>query len=233
MTEKITEFQGLHKEGMVFLEALSMQNDPIFFNANKEIYLDHIKKQLVELNAALEPCINRIDMDLDTRAKRTICRIRKDARYAKENPYRTNMWMSFKPADKSNSNYFTYFFYYDTSYYEIGVGFYGTQKTLMDEFRGRIDANPSLFTKVIDSIDFDNYELEGEDYKRPLQKISLSNAISKWYNKKGFYVYKKKKINETVFTKDLVNEIEEAFFDLMPLYDFVVGKKIRFDKQNI
>lgn len=218
---------------MVFLDALSMQNDPIFFNANKDEYLEHIKKPLVELNAALESCVNRIDLDLDTRAKRTICRIRKDARYAKENPYRTNMWMSFKPADRSNTDYFTYFFYYDTDYYETGIGFYGAHKAMMDQFRGRIDANPSLFKGVLDTIDFEKYLLEGEDYKRPLGKISMDNPTYEWYNKKGFYVYNKKKINNTVFTEHLVDEIEEVFFDLVPLYDFVMGKKVRFDKETI
>ena len=218
---------------MVFLDALSMQNDPIFFNANKDTYLEHIKKPLVQLNEALEPCIKRIDMDLDTRAKRTICRIRKDARYAKENPYRTNMWMSFKPADRSNTDYFTYFFYYDTSYYEMGIGFYGAHKIMMDEFRKRIDANPSLFMKVIESIDFEKYKLEGEEYKRPIKKFSLSNPIAKWYNRKGFYVYQNREINETVFSENLVDEIEEVFFDLVPLYDFVLGREVRFDSVKI
>ena len=233
MEKKECKFSGLHKEGMVFLEALSMQNDPLFFNANKEIYLEHIKKPLVSLNAALESCINMIDLDLDTRAKRTICRIRKDARYAKENPYRTNMWMSYKPSDRSNSDYFTYFFYYDMSYYETGIGFYGAHKVMMDEFRKRIDANPSLFLKVIETIDFNKYNIEGEDYKRPIKKIGLSNPISKWYNKKGFYVYNKKEIDDTVFSEHLIDEIEETFFDLVPLYDFVLGKKVRFSRQKI
>ena len=107
MVKETEKFTGLHKEGMVFLDALAMQNDPLFFNANKEIYTEHIKKPMEQINDALEPTIKMIDVDLDTRAKRTICRIRKDARYAKENPYRTNMWMSYKPADRSNTDYFT------------------------------------------------------------------------------------------------------------------------------
>lgn len=230
MAEKVEIFTGLHREGMVFLDALSMQNDPIFFNANKEVYQEHIKKPLVELNTALETCINTIDLDLDTRAKRTICRIRKDARYAKEIPYRTNMWMSFKPADRSNTDYFTYFFYYDTTHYEVGIGFYGTHRKMMEQFRNRIDANSNLFLKVLGSIDFDKYTLAGEDYIRKIKKISLSNPISEWYNKKGFYIYEKKKIDGVVFSGELVAKIVEAFYDLVPIYDFVVGKDVRFDK---
>lgn len=233
MNKKTEEFTGLHKEGMVFLDALTMQNDPLFFNANKEIYLEHIKKPLVELNGALEPCVKTIDMDLDTRAKRTICRIRKDARYAKDRPYRTNMWMSFKPEDRSNTDYFTYYFYYDTSYYESGIGFYGAHKPMMDSFRGRIDTNPTLFRKVLDAIDMDKYKLEGEDYKRPVSKISLEKPIEEWYNKKGFYVYNKKEIDKTLFSKHLVDEVTQAFLDLVPLYDFVLGKEVRFDRLTI
>jgi len=233
MVKETEKFTGLHKEGMVFLDALAMQNDPLFFNANKEIYTEHIKKPMEQINDALEPTIKMIDVDLDTRAKRTICRIRKDARYAKENPYRTNMWMSYKPADRSNTDYFTYFFYYDTSFYETGIGFYGAHKEMMDVFRKRIDANPSLFLKVIESIDFNKYKLEGESYKKPLKKIDLDNPISQWYNRKGFYVYERNKINETAFSEHLIDEIERVFFDLVPLYDFVMGKKVRFEKLKI
>ncbi len=232
--EKASEkFTGLHKEGMVFLEALEMQNDPLFFNANKQVYTEHIKKPMENLNAALEPCVSMIDIELDTRAKRTICRIRKDARYAKENPYRTNMWMSYKPVDRTNTDYFTYFFYYDTSFYETGIGFYGAHKEMMDEFRRRIDANPSLFMKVIETIDFTQYKLEGESYKRPIKKIDLSNPISQWYNRKGFYVYQRKPISGIVFSERLVEEIEQVFFDLVPLYDFVLGRKVRFEKLKL
>ena len=233
MAATTDKFTGLHREGLVFLDALSMQNDPIFFNANKEVYLEHIKKPLEELNAALEPCVKQIDFDLDTRSKRTICRIRKDARYAKDKPYRTNMWMSFKPVDRSNTDYFTYFFYYDTTYIETGIGFYGTHKVMMDEFRGRVDANPSLFLKVLDSIDVKKYSLEGEDYKREIKKFDLSNPIAEWYNKKGFYIYEKKEIDESVFSSQLAEYIQQVFFDLVPVYDFVMGREVRFEKLKI
>ncbi|MBN2879807.1 MAG: DUF2461 domain-containing protein [Clostridia bacterium] len=233
MTKNIEKFAGLHKEGMIFLDALAAQNDPIFFNANKEVYTKHIKEPLEKLNSALEPCVKAIDPELDTRAKRTLCRIRKDARYAKDNPYRTHMWMSYKPADRSNTDYFTYFFYYDTAYYEIGIGFYGYHKELMEEFRHRIDANPALFKSVLEAIKMDKYKLEGEQYKRPIKKFDLSNPIAEWYNRKGFYVYLRKPLDSKVYSEELVNEIEEAFFDLVPLYDFVLGRKVRFEKQKI
>ena len=230
MAQETGRFSGLHKEGMVFLDALAMQNDPVFFNSNKDIYTEHIKKPMEQLNDALEPAMKMIDANLDTRAKRTICRIRKDARYAKENPYRTNMWMSYKPADRSNTDYFTYFFYYDTSFYETGIGFYGAPKEMMGIFSERIDANPSLFSKVIETIDFKKYRLDGESYKKPLKKIDSDNPVSQWYNRKGFYVFERKEINDAVFSEKLVDEIEQVFFDLVPLYDFVMGRKVRFEK---
>lgn len=227
--EQKNTFSGLHKEGMVFLDALSMQNDPIFFNANKQVFLDHIKAPLEQLCISLAPCIECIDMELDTRSKRTICRIRKDARYSKEIPYRTDMWMSYKPADRSNSDYFTYFFYYDTTHYEVGIGFYGIHRILMQQFRDRIDANPSLFAKVLESIDRKKYDLHGEDYVRRIKKIDLSNPIAQWYNKKSFYVCRRERLDNIAFSPQLIPTIEEVFFDLVPLYDFVMGKKVRFD----
>ncbi len=139
------DFRGLHREGIVFLDALNHHNDPIFFNANKEQFIIHIKEPLQQLNTLLTPLINKVDESLDTRSQRVICRIRKDARYAKGVPYRDNMWLSYKPADKGNMDYFTYYFYFDVHHYGAGIGYYGARAQHMQDFRDRIDKDIETF----------------------------------------------------------------------------------------
>lgn len=224
---QIQEFTGIHKEGIGFLEALKFHNEPTFFNANKEIYTLHLREPLVLLVNALSNCINEIDPRLDTRPKRTICRIRRDARFAKGEPYRTNMWFSYKPIDKNNYNYFTYYFYFDTKSYGMGIGFYGMPRPLMQAFRDRIEANPTLFEKVINT-NVKKYNLGGEDYKRPVKKIVLPDDIGKWYNKKRFYIDCDYPLDDVFFSSKLVDKITKVYKDLIPLYDFVIGQDVRF-----
>ena len=77
------------------------------------------------------------------------------------------------------------------------------------------------------------YKLEGEEYKRELKKFDLSDPIGQWYNKKGFYIYEKKKIDDIVFSRDLAEYVKQVFFDLVPIYDFVVGKEVRLKRIKI
>lgn len=231
MQNQLTQFQGMHREGIGFLKGLEFQNDPMFFNANKAAFEQHVKHPLVDLCKALEPSIQRIDDTLDTRPGRTICRIRRDARYAKGVPYRTNMWISYKPVDRSNTDYFTYYFYFDTSSYGMGVGFYGTsQRVRMQAFRDRIEANPELFRRVVEESAVKLYPLTGEDYVRPPKKVDLPPYIQPWYIKKGFWVGDNRPLDDRLFTPQLLDDIVKVYFDLVPLYDFVLGRQVRFNK---
>ena len=214
---------------MEFLMNLSFNNDVEFFNAHKEAYLEHVKAPLVRLCADLAPTVNAIDPHLDSRHNRTICRIRRDARYCKGVPYRTNMWLSYKPADRGNSDYFTYFFYYEGDRYGAGIGFHGMQKKKMDAFRARIDREQDAFAAIIHRPCMDDYLLDGEDYKRP-KRSDLPADIAKWYNKKRLSVYREFPMSARAFTPELTDDITRIFLDLVPIYDFVLGNEVRLER---
>lgn len=220
-------FEGLHGEGMEFLMNLSFNNDVYYFNEHRSIYEEHVKAPMVRLCEALEPTVLSIDPQLDTRANRTICRIRKDARYHKGDPYRTNMWLSYKPADRGNSDYFTYFFYYEADCYGAGIGFHGIQKPKMDAFRARIDREMETFQRIINRPEMKTYYLSGEDYKRP-KRDDLPEDVALWYNKKRISVFREFLMNDRAFSPQLADDVIQVFMDLIPLYDFVMGRDVRF-----
>lgn len=224
------KFNGFHPDGLGFLIGMSMQNEPNYFNANKESYEKHLRDPLANLIADLAPLMNKIDPNLDTSVRHTLCRIRRDARYHPEFPYRTNMWFSFKPADKGNSEYFTYHFYIDPDIYSMGIGFYsGTARKMITAFKQRIIDEKELFEKVISQKGIRELDLVGEEYKRPPKKIILPKNLEKWYNKKAFSVHLDKPIEKIVFQKELLDKVIERYVDLVPLYDFVTGQKVRFN----
>ncbi len=212
---------------MEFLMNLSFNNDVYYFNEHKQVFLDHVKAPLVRLCEHLEPTIHAIDSDLDTRTNRTICRIRKDARYCKGLPYRTDMWLSYKPADRGNSDYFTYFFYYEGDRYGAGIGFHGMQKSKMDAFRARIDREMETFQRIINRPIMHEYILSGEDYKRP-KKVDLPKNVAPWYNKKRLSVYQEFPMGARAFSPQLADDVTRIFTDLIPLYDFVLDRDVRF-----
>jgi len=220
-------FTGFNAEGLKFLIGLEFQNDPMFFEANRETYETYIKEPLYAMCAELAPTIHAIDPLLDARPIRAVSRIRRDARYCKDTPYRTHMWISFKPADRSNSDYFTYYFFFDANCYEIGIGFYGIVKPMMDRLRKRILDETELFCRIIRSPGIKKYQLMGQDYRRPLSNIQLPEDIWQWYNKKTFYFGEKQDIGQDFFSRDILEKTKQVFIDLMPIYDFVLGRQVR------
>lgn len=223
-------FNGFHSDGLGFLIGMAMQNEPTYFNANKETYEEYLRKPLTYLISDLAPLMQKIDPELDTSTRHTLCRIRRDARFHPVQPYRTHMWFSFKPANKGNSEYFTYHFYIDPDIYSMGIGFYsGSARQMITSYKKRILKEPKLFQKIIELNDIGKLDLAGEDYKRLQNKIPLPKLVEKWYNKKSFSVHLDKPIDELVFQKELLHEVEKRYIELVPLYDFVTGRDVRFN----
>ena len=225
------KFQGFHPDGLGFLIGMGMQNEPMYFNANRDIYEKHLRQPLLDLIVDLSPLIKKIDPNLDVTPHRTLCKIRRDARYHPEHPYRTHMWFSFKPANKGNSEYFTYHFYIDPDVVSSGIGFYsGAAREMISAYKKRIVQNTALFEKIISLEGIRGLELWGEGYKRAQNKIPLPQEVEKWYNKKSFSVHLDEPISDIVFKRELLHKVEKRYIDLVPLYDFVTGKKeIRFN----
>ncbi len=228
MTEN---FHGFHPDGLGFLIGMGLQNEPMYFKANKEAYEKYLRKPLLDMVVDLSPLMKEIDDNLDVTPHRTLCKIRRDARFHPAQPYRTHMWFSFKPADKGNSEYFTYHFYIDPDVVSSGIGFYsGAARQMITAFRQRILDETALFEKIIQLDGIKKLDLWGESYKRKHNKIPLPIEVEKWYNKKSFSVHLDEPISDIVFKRDLLHKVEKRYVDLVPLYDFVTGKKdIRFD----
>jgi len=224
-------FQGFHPDGLGFLIGMGMQNEPMYFKANKEAYEKHLRRPLLDLIIDLSPLMKKIDENLDVTPHRTLCKIRRDARYHPAQPYRTHMWFSFKPANRGNSEYFTYHFYIDPDVVSSGIGFYsGAAREMITAYKKRILDESELFEKIINLKAIKKLELLGESYKRKRNKIPLPIEVEKWYNKKSFSVHLDEPISEIVFKRDLLQKVEKRYIDLVPLYDFVTGrKKVRFN----
>ncbi|MCK5129322.1 MAG: DUF2461 domain-containing protein [Clostridiales bacterium] len=224
------QFNGFHPDGLGFLIGMAMQNDPSYYNANKHTYEDKLRKPLVDLITDLSPLMLKIDANLDTSSRRTLCRIRRDARFHPKFPYRTHMWFSFKPPNKGNSEYFTYHFYIDPDICSSGIGFYsGQARSMITAYKKRILEEPKLFKKIINIEGIKKLDLVGEEYKRKMNKIPLPNVIEKWYNKKSFSVHLDEPIDQLVFSHELLKKVQQRYIDLVPLYDFVTGRDVRFN----
>ena len=64
------------------------------------------------------------------------------------------------------------------------------------------------------------FELEGDQYKRILDDTQPEEIMT-WYQRRNLYLVCNKKIDETLFSNKLVNELRKGFDLLVPFYHFL------------
>ncbi len=83
-----------------------------------------------------------------------------------------------------------------------------------------IDDDPKGFMKAISFFDKQKtFVLEGEKYKRMIDK-SKSEKIQSWYQRKNMYLVCNRKIDDTLFSKKLVDDLMYGFGLIAPLYHY-------------
>ncbi|MDD3243198.1 MAG: DUF2461 domain-containing protein [Eubacteriales bacterium] len=216
-------FEGIPKEGFAFLLDLRFHNERPWFQENKQTYLDCVKKPSFALAAALGETARLVDSDMETRPDRVVSRIYRDARRVRGGAfYRDVVWLSFKRSMGEEKNPFSFYVYFNPDEYGWGCGFWDPRPAVMEDLRRKIDARPDAFRDIVTAPWMKNYELTGEDYKRP-KRESGDAVLDRWYNKKNLSVDWHSPVNADAFSPDLAQRVSQAMLDMAPLYHFVLG----------
>lgn len=221
-------FKGFTQEMFDFFFAIGLNNNRAFFEANKDAFLAHVKAPMTELCNALSPLMLQIDPQFDTRPERAVSRIYRDARRVKDGRfYRDHMWIAFKHTGQSVSEAFAFWLEAGAFSFEYGLGMYTVSKPAMDSLRRRACAEPEAFERVIELTAKAGYSLKGEDYRR-LDIPQLNPEAAEVYRKKYFYLVKSEPIGPVHCSPQLPERMNEEFSALIPIYDFVTGRDIRW-----
>jgi uncharacterized protein (TIGR02453 family) len=170
----------------------------------------------------LIPIITDLDPQAVTTPSRTVSRINRDVRFSNDkSPYRPRMWIAFKHNSDFWTEQPTYFFQVESDSYTFGMGVYGANAATMRKFREQIDEDPDRFLNIVNPINKSKtLNLDAESYKRKVPS-NHPKQIDRWYQKKSVAVLTVKEPDKTLFTKNLVNKLEDNFVKLKPLYDFL------------
>jgi uncharacterized protein (TIGR02453 family) len=223
--EKI-KFAGFHKQTISFLRNNRKKNDKKWFEDNRVKYEDLILTPFRSLVSDLSGTMLEIDPRIETSPKinKTITKIYRDTRFSKDKSlFKKNMWLMFKRNGKQWQNYPGFFFEImsEDNVYRYGMGFYRASSDTMDRFRGKLEANPKAFKKVIAPfVRRKAFDLAGEDYKRPLNG-DIPDWLQEWYQKKSFYLVQYKRPDSLLVSSKLAKYLNEQFLLLKPLYRFL------------
>ena len=174
-------------------------------------------------------------LDIDMRfeitpaVNKTISRIYRDTRFSKDkSPFRSTVWITFKNRKKDwTTRVCGYFFELSIDSYRYGMGFYDAAPAIMNKFRQLIDENPKEFLKAISFFDKQKtFILEGEKYKRIIDK-NKPEKIQYWYQRKNMYLVCNRKIDDTLFSSKLVDDLKYGFGLISPFYNFLQRQVLR------
>ncbi len=216
------KFRGFNEDTYRFLIELSLNNNKLFFDANKQRYIDNVKTPMLALAEDLQPTMLRIDPDFNLKPSSVVSRIYRDARrtHGKE-PYRDHAWLGFKHPQDAVSDCFSMYFEIEPSGYGYGMGCYAATPALMRPVREHMLADPAGFLALAESPKLSRFQVVGESYKRD-HFPDAPEALKPYLNRKGFsWCYFHADTRPTMDASAFFEEIKTAMLDMAALYQFI------------
>lgn len=221
-------FSGFSEDTMLFLMELAVNNNKGWFDENRDRYRKVLRRPMEELAEALSPFMLSIDPLFEVNPGRVISRINRDIRFSKDkSPYRANMWIAFKREYLDWKEEPVYFFEIFPDYYRFGMGFYSIPKETLYRLRNMIEEDDREFKKIYTLCKKQSFfQMEGECYKRIINP-KLPEELNDWYQRKEIYFTHNRRIDERLFSQELVSDIMEGFMLLQPVYDFFLDLRAK------
>ncbi len=222
-------FNGFSPETLDFLRSLQANNNKTWFEAHKPDYQERLLKPLQDLVLDLSGFMLAIDpyFEVTPAVGKTISRIYRDTRFSKDkSPYKSTMWITFKRPNKDWQDMPAYFFEICPDSYRFGMGFYSASRDTMDRFRAMIDGKPQEFFKAISFYPKQQvFVVEGEKYKRRLDE-SKPEEILNWYQRKNLYLVCNRRIDNRLFSRELLDDLISGFGLIAPFYHYLWKTKV-------
>jgi uncharacterized protein (TIGR02453 family) len=217
-------FGGFSPKTLKFLRGLKTNNNKKWFEDHRADYERYVLGPMRDLVTDCGDFMLDIDprFEITPAVNKTISRIYRDTRFSKDkSPFRSTVWFTFKNRSKDWTTLVCgYFFELSVNTYRYGMGFYDAAPALMRRFREMIDENPEEFLKAISFFSKQKiFVLEGEKYKRIIDK-NKPEEIQDWYQRKNMYLVCNRKIDDTLYSRKLVDDLQYGFGLIAPLYRY-------------
>lgn len=219
-------FTGFTEETIQFLLDLRFHNYTEFFHAEHDRYVQTVQKPFYELIEALGPEMRKIDPLMEIRPYKCLSRIHRDTRFSKDkSPYRDHHWFLFRRAAEPREKALFYFAEFGPERLNWGMGIWGENREIMDQFRRKLEANPDGMLARIEDLRLAEHHLVlGGSFRKKIPvPPEIPAQLEPWYRSKEMYVGKWNPEYGWAFSERLEKEIRKDFIRLAPLYQIFRG----------
>jgi uncharacterized protein (TIGR02453 family) len=192
---------------VTFFKGLIENNNKEWFDANRKIYENEVKKPFAIMVDDAIKALQRINPDIQILAKDAIFRINRDIRFsADKTPYKTHVSAAIAKGGKKDMVNPGIYFELTPENFTIYSGVYMPDKTQLEDIRAHIFRNAERFKQLITNEEFLSIcdgGIHGEKQKRIDKDYdALSDEIPVIRNKQ-FYYFKKHPIEEAINGKPI------------------------------
>lgn len=214
-------FSGFRPEAFQFLEALTENQNRVWFAEHREEYEQYVREPMKAFTEALSVALTKKDIPLWGDPKKSLFRINRDARFSKaKHPY--NMHASgllTRTGDKHSSG--VLYFRLDPLGSRVAAGYLQPESHILKKLRLGIMSHPQAWLAIEKTLKKKGYAL---DYSHSLARIprgfdDVPKEIEDAVKLKG-WIIRKQLPRSTIYSKDLIVEITKFASDLLPLLSF-------------
>ena len=211
-------FTGFTDETVDFMWGIRFNNERAWFEAHKEIYLNHFYRPMQALGAEIYGFIRDKRPDYDLINK--VTRIYRDARRLHgQGPYKDHLWLTIRPENDIWSQQPVFWFEITPEEWSYGVGFWNAGAQTLAAMRRDMDQDPRRAEKLVRRLSKDGrFAVQGKDYAR--KKGESTPLLAEWYNKKDLSVGRYCPADEALFSPGLADTLADGYSFLEPVYRY-------------
>lgn len=214
-------FTGFTDETVDFMWGIRFNNERTWFEAHKEIYLQHFYRPMAELADEAYDFLRKERPDYGLIRK--VTRIYRDARRLHgRGPYKESLWFTVEqPAEQWTAKP-AFWFELMPEGWTCGMGYYMPRPVTMAKLRARICRDPGTMESLMARLaGRGDVALETEDYKRPRGQAP-SAALEPWFRARSFSILHQDKLTEALFSREIAGQVQDIFAFLLPFYDYFI-----------
>jgi uncharacterized protein (TIGR02453 family) len=172
MPKRTTDEKPLYRrETLRFLRELKTNNERPWFEANRARYEASVLEPSLAFIERMAVKIERLSphfLAIPKRSGGSLMRVHRDARFARDTPYKTNIGIQFRHERGKDVHAPGFYVHIEPDGCFLGAGIWRPEPAPLHAIRARIVTEPALWTKVVTNRRFRaELELTGDRLARP------------------------------------------------------------------